>query len=57
MRPGSKAGERTGFNLGGIEYAFRWCPPGKFKMGDAQVPVELTSGFGMQETSVTQAMC
>ncbi|MFM9964828.1 MAG: bifunctional serine/threonine-protein kinase/formylglycine-generating enzyme family protein [Planctomycetaceae bacterium] len=66
-QPGSKAGERTAFTLNGIEYAFRWCPPGKFTMGspkseagrsddEDQVSVELTSGFWMQETTVTQAM-
>ena len=66
-QPGSKAGERTSFTLKGIEYAFRWCPPGKFTMGspkneagrsddEDQVSVELTSGFWMQETTVTQAM-
>ena len=61
------AGERKVFTLDGIEYAFRWCPPSKFTMGspknevgrfdnELQIGVELTSGFWMQETVVTQAM-
>lgn len=63
---GAKAGERKAFTFNGIEYAFRWCPPGKFTMGspqneprldnEDQVQVELTRGFWMQETVVTQAM-
>ena len=47
----------------GVEYAFRWCPPGKFKMGrpfskleSPQHEVTLTNGFWMLETEVTQAM-
>ena len=48
----------------GVEYAFRWCPPGKFKMGrmfgrNLESPrhtVTLTNGFWMLETEVTQAM-
>ena len=67
FRLGRKAGERAAFKLEGIEYAFRWCPPGKFTMGspngeiarrddEDQVDVELTSGFWMQETTVTQEM-
>ena len=67
MIGGAKAGERAVFILVGIEYAFRWCPPGKFTMGSSkseagrsnnedQVQVELTKGFWMQETVVTQAM-
>src|SRR5262249_52694603 len=53
--------------LDGIELAFRWCPPGKFTMGsppgeegrdqdEAQVPVELTQGFWMLQTEVTQEL-
>ena len=64
---GKQTGERRVFTVKGIEYAFRWCPPGKFTMGspkneagrfddEAQVQVELTKGFWMQETVVTQAM-
>ena len=64
---GTQAGERAVFTLKGIEYAFRWCPAGKFTMGspkneagrsdnEDQVQVELTKGFWMQETVVTQAM-
>ena len=64
---GTQAGQREVFTLKGIEYAFRWCPPGKFTMGspknevghsddENQVQVELTKGFWMQETVVNQAM-
>ncbi|MFM9959719.1 MAG: bifunctional serine/threonine-protein kinase/formylglycine-generating enzyme family protein [Planctomycetaceae bacterium] len=52
----TKPGQRTTFTLNGIEYAFRWCPAGKFRMGDALVEVELTRGYWMQETLVTQGM-
>ncbi len=67
VKQGTKAGERLAFKLDGIEYAFRWCPAGKFTMGspasepgrfdnEAQVEVELTRGFWLQETEVTQGM-
>jgi formylglycine-generating enzyme required for sulfatase activity len=50
-----------------IEIPFRWCPPGKFKMGspeseedrfdnENQVDVTLTKGFWMMETEVTQEL-
>ena len=63
------AGERTVLSINGIEYAFRWCPPGAFMMGsppnitekaryaeETQHQVTLTRGFWMLETPVTQAM-
>ena len=31
--PSLKAGERKVLTVDGIEYAFRWCPPGEFMMG------------------------
>ncbi len=48
----------------GIEYAFRWCPPGEFAMGGETLfgdalpvhKVALTRGFWILETEVTQAM-
>ena len=59
-----KAGERKVLTVGGIEYAFRWCPPGEFMMGsenghDNEKPVhkvKLTRGFWLLETEVTQEM-
>jgi sulfatase modifying factor 1 len=53
--------------VAGLEVRFRYCPPGKFLMGspaseegrfsdEAQHPVELTRGFWMGETPVTQAL-
>ncbi|MBR0193234.1 MAG: formylglycine-generating enzyme family protein [Thermoguttaceae bacterium] len=51
----------------GIEYVFRWCPPGKFLMSspedeqeryddEKQHEVKLTKGFWILETEVTQQM-
>ncbi len=58
-----KAGDRKVLTVEGLEYAFRWCPPGEFLMGgnkyDAEKPphqVRLTNGFWLLETPVTQAM-
>lgn len=50
---GSKAGDRKELVQG---IAFRWCPAGKFKMGEADdaVDVELSQGFWLGETEVTQ---
>jgi RNA polymerase sigma factor (sigma-70 family) len=50
---GSKAGDRKELVPG---IAFRWCPGGKFKMGegDDTIDVELTKGFWLGETEVTQ---
>ena len=53
--PGIKAGERRAFYLKGVEFAFRWCPAGTFKMDNySGYKVILTKGFWMQETEVTQ---
>ena len=60
-------GLRTVIDLHDIEIPFRWCPPGKFKMGsppseaerqdrENQVHVELTHGFWLGETVVTQEL-
>lgn len=67
-----KAGTREVLTLDGIEYAFRWCPPGEFTMGaprsewpghpwylfydETPHKVKLTKGFWLLETEVTQAM-
>jgi RNA polymerase sigma factor (sigma-70 family) len=50
---GSKAGDRKDLVPG---IAFRWCPAGTFKMGegDGTVNVELSKGFWLGETEVTQ---
>ena len=50
---GSKAGDRKELVPG---IAFRWCPPGKFRMGvgDDTVDIELSKGFWLGETEVTQ---
>ena len=58
---------RMARTVDGVEYAFRWCPPGTFKMGSPWLEtgrncyeyrhsVTLTMGFWMLETEVTQAM-
>ena len=63
--PGTKAGERKTVTVNGVEFAFRWCPPGTFMMGSPKSEeghgkdenrhqVTLTSGFWMMETQVTQ---
>ncbi|MCR5162727.1 MAG: formylglycine-generating enzyme family protein [Thermoguttaceae bacterium] len=62
-----KAGERLVKTVNGVEYAFRWCPPGTFLMGspeseegfwygEKQHEVTLTQGFWMLETPVTQEL-
>ncbi len=67
LRPGTKAGERTVIDTLGVEIPFRWCPQGKFQMGsptceaerdswENQVHVELTQGFWLGETVVTQVL-
>lgn len=58
------AGTRKVWMVDGIEYAFRWCPPGEFMMGGGNLPfeerpvhkVKLTQGFWLLETEVTQEM-
>ncbi|MBR2004143.1 MAG: SUMF1/EgtB/PvdO family nonheme iron enzyme, partial [Thermoguttaceae bacterium] len=63
----SEAGTRKTLTVDGVEYAFRYCPSGTFQMGsptsetyrfsnETQHRVELTNGFWMLETEVTQAM-
>lgn len=65
LKEGRKAGERKVIKVNGLEFAFRWCPPGKFAMGspededhrssdERQHDVTLTKGFWMMETEVTQ---
>ena len=59
-----KPGERMVKVVNGVEFAFRWCPPGTFMMGSSrtesyssdekQHQVTLTKGFWMLETEVTQ---
>ncbi|MDO4628670.1 MAG: SUMF1/EgtB/PvdO family nonheme iron enzyme [Planctomycetia bacterium] len=53
-----EAGKRMVKTVDGIEYAFRYCPPGVFMMGDKdlQHQVTLTKGFWLLETQVTQEM-
>jgi len=62
-----KPGDRMVLTIKGVEYAFRWCPPGTFMMGspesekerlsgETQHQVTLTKGFWMLETPVTQEM-
>lgn len=57
---------RKTLEVNGIDYTFRWCPPGEFEMGSSvleghqddeeQHSVRLTKGFWMLETEVTQEM-
>ena len=65
--PGEKAGERRTFTVDGVEFAFRWAPPGRFLQGSPESEegrdwyeyrreVELTRGFWILETETTQAM-
>ncbi|MDO5581875.1 MAG: formylglycine-generating enzyme family protein [Planctomycetia bacterium] len=60
-------GSRKVYTLKGVEYPFRWCPPGIFMMGtpddeagrdedEALHEVELTRGFWILETPITQKM-
>lgn len=64
---GSKkiAGERKIVTINGVEFVFRWCPPGTYMMGSSELeeghfineiqhPVTITEGFWMMETEVTQ---
>ena len=65
--PGEKAGERRVFTVEGVEFAFRWAPPGRFWQGSPETEeereyyeyrreVELTRGFWILETETTQDM-
>ena len=60
-----KAGDRGVLRIKGVEFTFRYCPPGTFTMGspdsenkrssdETQHPVTLTKGFWIMETEVTQ---
>ena len=60
-----KAGDRKVETVNGVEFAFRYCPPGTFTMGsptteegrkgnETRHEVTLTKGFWMMETEVTQ---
>ena len=60
------AGDRVVLKVDNVEFAFRWCPPGKFVMGSPESEpgrrstekphlVQLSKGFWMLETEVTQA--
>ncbi|MDR0521696.1 MAG: formylglycine-generating enzyme family protein [Planctomycetaceae bacterium] len=60
-----KAGERKVVKIKGVDFAFRYCPAGTFTMGspnseknrrdeEAQHEVQLTKGFWLGETEVTQ---
>lgn len=64
----AKAGTRAVCTVDDVEFAFRWCPAGEFLMGasteakreygDRFVPqanVQLSAGFWLQETEVTQS--
>ena len=61
-----RAGDRMDKIVQGIKFTFRWCPAGMFAMGcstteaknplEKQHPVNLTTGFWMLETPVTQKM-
>lgn len=61
-------GSRRVLKLNGVDFAFRWCPPGTFMMGSTEayrkhygdkfVPqhrVQITCGFWMSETEITQS--
>jgi len=59
-----RAGDRQVLTIKGVDFAFRYCPPGSFRMGDDasswddEKPahkVEIQEGFWMGETPVTQA--
>ena len=59
------AGDRATLTIDGVEFAFRYCPPGEFLMGspedepereydETQHNVVLTRGFWLMETPLTQ---
>ena len=64
---GSFAGEERTMTVKGVDYTFRWCPPGEFMMGspdseegrsddESLHQVTLDRGFWLLETEVTQEM-
>ncbi|MGI5832540.1 MAG: formylglycine-generating enzyme family protein [Thermoguttaceae bacterium] len=66
--PGEVEGDRLVLTINGIPFPFRWAPAGKFLMGSSEGEegrdagaeirhqVELTKGFWILETEVTQEM-
>lgn len=67
LTPGETAGDRLTITVEGVDFPFRWAPPGEFMMGspteeegrdaaEVRHPVELTRGFWILETEVTQRM-
>ena len=64
---GSQAGDKKTLSIKGVDYTFRWCPPGEFMMGspeseewhhddEFQHRVVISRGFWMLETELTQQM-
>jgi formylglycine-generating enzyme required for sulfatase activity len=64
---GSVPGQTLDLDVNGSKVAFRWCPPGKFRMGspssesgrsndEAQVDVEFRQGFWMAANETTQGL-
>lgn len=62
-----QAGTRKVLTINGVDFAFRYCPPGSFTMGspvseagrkdnETQCELTLTEGFWILETEVTQEM-
>ncbi len=65
LLPGTFAGERKTVVIQNVEFTFRWCPAGTFRMGspitedwreknEKRHRVILSKGFWMMETPVTQ---
>ena len=65
MMSGLNAGDVKSLLFDNERIDFRWCPPGRFKMGspetesgrrsdENQINVEISNGFWMMETPVTQ---
>ncbi len=63
----AQPGEKLVLAENGIDYVFRWCPPGRFIMGSSENErgrfvdelsheTELTRGFWLLESEVTQKM-
>ncbi|MBQ9873634.1 MAG: SUMF1/EgtB/PvdO family nonheme iron enzyme [Thermoguttaceae bacterium] len=57
----SKPGERRVLVIEGVDFAFRYCPPGEFEMGTDEEfrsnnrhKVTLTQGFWLMETELTR---
>lgn len=61
------AGTRRCINIAGVDYHFRYCPPGRFLMGspetqpirfgdEVQHEVEIAEGFWLGEVTVNQAL-